>query len=399
MDSAMKSPSRLLPWTRRGRPDDLPGVIGPARLDRRTKNLTKRLGAGEIAIIDHRDLDRVSADALINCQVAAVVNVAPSITGRYPNMGPQLLIEAGIPLVDGVGPDVFTRVREGQTVWLDGNSLYLADEVVAMGTLQDKDSVSAAEAAAKVGLATQLEAFVANTMEYLKRERELLIEGVGVPELRTKLAGRHVLVVVRGYHYREDLAVLRGYIREYKPIMIGVDGGADALIEAGHHPDIIVGDMDSVSDDALGCGAELVVHAYRDGRAPGQARVQELGMSCSLFPAAGTSEDVALLLADEKGASLIVAVGTRFSLVEFLDKGRSGAASTFLTRLRVGGTLVEPKGVSQLYRSRISAWGLLLLVLAACVTIVVAIGFSPAGSILLGYFGSKWDAFYSWLTG
>ena len=395
----MKSPSRLLPWTRRGRPDDLPGVIGPARLDRRTKNLTRRLGPGDIAIIDHQDLDRVSADALVNCQVAAVVNVAPSITGRYPNMGPQQLIEAGIPLVDGVGPDVFTRVSEGQTVWLDGNSLYLADEVVAMGTLQDKDSVAAAEAAAKVGLATQLEAFVANTMEYLKRERELLIEGVGVPELRTKLAGRHVLVVVRGYHYREDLAVLRGYIREYKPVMIGVDGGADALIEAGHHPDIIVGDMDSVSDDALGCGAELVVHAYRDGRAPGQARVQSLGMSCSLFPAAGTSEDIALLLADEKGASLIVAVGTRFSLVEFLDKGRSGAASTFLTRLRVGGTLVEPKGVSQLYRSRISGWGLLLLVLAACVTIVVAIGFSPISSILLGYFGAKWDAFYSWLTG
>ena len=395
----MKSPSRLLPWTRRGRSDDLPGVIGAARLDRRTKNLTKRLSPGDIAVIDHRDLDRMSAEGLIDCQVAAVVNAAPSITGRYPNLGPQLLVEAGIPLVDNAGPDVFARVSEGQTVWLDGNTLYLADEVVATGTLQDKDSVAEAEAAAKVGLATQLEAFVANTMEYLRRERELLIEGVGVPELRTSLAGRHVLVVVRGYHHREDLNLLRGYIREYRPVMIGVDGGADALLEAGHHPHIIVGDMDSISDKALGCGAELVVHAYPDGRAPGLTRIQDLGMSCALFPAAGTSEDVALLLADEKGASLIVAVGTRFSLVEFLDKGRSGAASTFLTRLRVGGTLVEPKGVSQLYRSRISGRGLLLLVLAACVTIVVAIGFSPAGSILLGYFGSKWDAFYSWLTG
>ena len=270
----MKSPSRLLPWARRGRSDDLPGVIGAARLDRRTKNLTKRLCPGDIAIIDHGDLDRVSADALINCQVAAVVNVAPSITGRYPNLGPQLLIEAGIPLVNDVGPDVFARVSEGQTVWLDGDSLYLADEVVAKGTLQDKDSVAEAGAAAKVGLATQLEAFVANTMEYLKRERELLIEGVGVPDLRTKLTGRHVLVVVRGYHYREDLRVLRGYIREYKPIMIGVDGGADALLKAGHHPHIIVGDMDSISDKALGCGAELVVHAYPDGRAPGLTRIR-----------------------------------------------------------------------------------------------------------------------------
>ena len=395
----MKSPSRLLPWTRRGKSEDLPAVIGTARLDRRTKNLTKRLCPGDIAIIDHRDLDRVSADALIGCQVGAVINASPSISGRYPNMGPHMLVEAGIPLVDNVGPDVFARVSEGQTVWLDGDVLYLADEIIAKGVQQSPESVAEAETEAKAGLSTQLEAFVANTMEYLKRERELLIEGAGVPELRTKLQGRHVLVVVRGYHYREDLAVLRGYIREYKPIMIGVDGGADALLEAGHHPDIIVGDMDSISDKALGCGAELIVHAYPDGRAPGLARVQDLGIASTQFPAAGTSEDVALLLAYEKGASLIVAVGTRFSLVEFLDKGRSGAASTFLTRLRVGGTLVEPKGVSQLYRNRISGWSLVLLVLAALVTIAVAIVFSPAGPILLRYLASKWDGFVYWLTG
>jgi uncharacterized membrane-anchored protein len=395
----MKTPTRLHFWPRRGRSEDLPAVIGTARLDHMTKNLTKRLSAGDIAIIDHGDLDRVSADALIGCQVKAVVNVAPSITGRYPNMGPHLLVEAGIPLVDNVGPDVFARVTEGQTVWLDGDCLYLADEVVAQGTLQDKDSVAEAEAAAKAGLSTQLEAFVANTMEYLKREHEMLVESAGVPDLRTKLAGRHVLVVVRGYHYKEDLALLRGYIREYKPIMIGVDGGADALLEAGHKPHIIIGDMDSVSDKALGCGAELIVHAYPDGRAPGQARVQDLGFACTLFPAAGTSEDVALLLADDKGASLIVAVGTRFSLVEFLDKGRSGAASTFLTRLRVGGTLVEPKGVSQLYQSRISSWALLPLVLAALFTILVTLKFSPPGPVIFGYLGAKWDAFTYWLTG
>jgi uncharacterized membrane-anchored protein len=395
----MKSPSRLLPWARRGRSDDLPGVIGTARLDRRTKNLTKRLNPGDIAIIDHRDLDRVSADSLIECQVAAVVNASPSISGRYPNLGPRLLVEAGIPLVDDVGPDVFARVTEGQTVWLDRDTLYLADEVVGKGELASLEWVDKAETEAKAGLSAQLEAFVANTMEYLKRERELLIEGAGVPELRTKLHGRHVLVVVRGYHYKDDLAMLRGYIREYKPVMIGVDGAADALLEAGHQPDIIVGDMDSISDRALACGAEIVVHAYPDGRAPGLARVQELGMTCALFPAAATSEDVALLLADEKGASLIVAVGTRFSLVEFLDKGRSGAASTFLTRLRVGGTLVEPKGVSQLYRGGISARALIVLVLAACVTIAVAVRFSPAGPILLRYFAAKWDVFVIKVTG
>jgi len=395
----MKTPARLLPWTRRGRSDDLPGVIGTARLDRKTKDLTKRLNPGDVAIIDHQDLDRVSADALISCQVAAVINASPSISGRYPNMGPHLLVEAGIPLVDNVGPDVFARVSEGQTVWLDGDSLYLADEIIAKGAQQTPETVATAEAEAKVGLHTQLEAFVANTMEYLKREQEMLLEGSGVPDLRTRMQGRHVLVVVRGYHYKQDLAVLRGYIREYKPVMIGVDGGADALLEAGHSPHIIVGDMDSISDKALGCGAELIVHAYPDGRAPGLARVQDLGIESITFPTPGTSEDVALLLAYEKGASLIVAVGTRFSLVEFLDKGRSGAASTFLTRLRVGGTLVEPKGVSQLYRSQISAWALVVLVLAACVTVSVAIVFSPAGPILLNYLASKWDEFVYWLTG
>jgi uncharacterized membrane-anchored protein len=374
-------------------------IDGPVRPGRKTKLLVKHLVPGDIALVDHLDIDRVSAEELIAAGAAAVLNCSRSSSGSYPNLGPQLLVEAGIPLVDDAGSEMFARVSEGQTVWLDGNTLYLADEVVAVGTLQDKDSVAEAEAAAKVGLATQLEAFVANTMEYLKRERELLIEGVGVPELSTKLAGRHVLVVVRGYHHREDLNLLRGYIREYRPVMIGVDGGADALLEAKLKPDIIVGDMDSVSDEALGCGAELVVHAYPDGRAPGLARLQDLDMTCSLFPSAGTSEDVALLLADEKGASLIVAVGTRFSLVEFLDKGRSGAASTFLTRLRVGGTLVEPKGVSQLYRNGISNWALLLLVLAAIVTILVAVGFSPAGPILLHYLGAKWDQFVSWLTG
>ena len=268
-----------------------------------------------------------------------------------------------------------------------------------MGTLQDKDSVAAAEAAAKVGLATQLEAFVANTMEYLKRERELLIEGIGVPELRTKLAGRHVLVVVRGYHYREDLAVLRGYIREYRRCMIGVDGGADALIEAGHKPHIIVGDMDSVSDKALGCGAELVVHAYPDGRAPGQARVQDLGLTLVAASrrrdqrgrgaAAGRREG---RQPDRRGRHPVLAGGVpRQGPVGRGQHVPDPAAGRRHAGRAQGGQPALPQPHLGL--------GLLLLVLAACVTIVVAIGFSPAGSILLGYFGSKWDAFYSWLTG
>jgi uncharacterized membrane-anchored protein len=384
---------------RRGRgQEQVSGVPGTARLDRRTKNLTKRLRPGDIAVIDHVDIDRVSADSLVACKVAAVVNASPSISGRYPNLGPGIIAEAGIPLLDGVGKDVFTALKEGAEVRLDGDTLYRADGTpVATGTVQTPDTIADAMAEARAGLSTQLEAFAANTMEYMKRERALLLDGVGVPDVRTQIDGRHVLIVVRGYDYKEDLQALRSYIRDYRPVLIGVDGGADALIEAGHAPDMIIGDMDSVSDDVLRCGAEVVVHAYADGRAPGLARVQELGVDAITFPASATSEDIAMLLADEKGASLIVAVGTHATLVEFLDKGRGGMASTFLTRLRLGGKLVDAKGVSRLYRSRISTLTLVVLVLAALVSIGAALAASTAGQIYFDLLVDKWDGYMFWL--
>ncbi len=388
-----------LPHKHRTRPDDLPGVVGKARLDHRTKDITKRISPGDIAIIDHEDLDRVSVEALIDRQVAAVVNAANSISGRYPNLGPERLVEAGVPLVDGVGSEVFSRVTEGLTVRLDGDTLYLGEEVVAKGRLQTAESVGSAMIEAKAGLAEQLTVFAVNTLEYVQRDRDMLLDGVGVPDLLTRLEDKHVLVVVRGYHHREDLAALRSYIREFKPVKIGVDGGADALLEAGYQPDVIVGDMDSVSDAVLAGGAEIVVHAYPDGRAPGLARIQALGLRCVLCPAAGTSEDIALLIADAKGATLIVAVGTHFSLEEFLDKGRPGMGSTFLTRLRVGGKLVDAKGVSRLYRPRVSVWALMGLVLAASATMLIATAVSPAGHIFFLYLSTQWDAVKYWLTG
>jgi uncharacterized membrane-anchored protein len=387
------------PITPRPKTEDLPGVSGPARLDRRTKNLTKRLAPGDIAVIDHEDLDRVSAEALRHLQVAAVVNAAKSISGRYPNAGPQLLVEAGIPLLDQAGPEVFRLVSEGKTVRLHGETLYVGEEAVATGRLLTAESVRAAMAEAQAGVADQLQAFVANTLEYVAKEGGLLVDGIPAPDIRTRIEGRHVLVVVRGQHHREDLATLRSYIREFKPLMVAVDGGADALLEAGYRPHIIVGDMDSVSDRGLACGAELVVHAYPDGQAPGLARVQDLGLSAVVCPAQGTSEDVALLLADQKGASLIVAVGTHLSLDEFLDKGRAGSSSTFLTRLRVGGKLVDAKGVSRLYRPRVSGWALMSLVLAASATVLVVLAFSRSGQIFLRYLSTQWDVVRYWLSG
>jgi len=377
-----------------------PGTIGVARLDRRTKNLTKRIKPGEIAVIDHVDIDRVSADHLVTCRVAAVINAAPSTSGRYPNLGPEILLAAGIPLLDGVGDTVFGEVRDGDTVRLHADTLYDSkDRVLAVGAAQDAETIGAAMAEARAGLATQLEAFAANTMEYLLKERDLLLDGVGVPEIRTRLEGRHALIVVRGYDYREDLRALRNYVREYRPILIGVDGGADALVENGYTPDLIVGDMDSVSDEVLRCGAEVVVHAYADGHAPGLQRVQDLGVEAITFPAAGTSEDVAMLLADEAGATLIVAVGTHATLVEFLDKGRQGMASTFLTRLRVGGKLVDAKGVSRLYRQRISNWSLLLLVLATLIAMAAAVFVSSAGQAYGDLLADGWKDLVFWVEG
>jgi uncharacterized membrane-anchored protein len=381
-----------LPTLRRTRVVEPGTVTGTVRLDRRTKRMVGRLRPGDVAVIDHVDLDRVAADSLVAAGVGAVLNAKPSISGRYPNLGPEVLVRAGVPLVDDLGEGVFQLLREGDQVRVDGETVYLAGEPVLRGVRQEVQTVAAAMAEAREGLSVQLEAFAANTMEYLRQERDLLLDGVGVPEIETPIAGRHCLIVVRGYDYQADLDVLRPYIREFKPVLIGVDGGADALVEAGYPPDLIVGDMDSVTDEVLRCGAELVVHAYPDGRAPGLARVNRLGLAAHVFPAAATSEDIALLLADERGATLLVAVGTHVTLVEFLDKGRGGMASTFLTRLKIGGKLVDAKGVSRLYRQGIPGSSLLLLVLAALAAMTAAVAVSTAGRAFLGVLAEWWDS-------
>jgi uncharacterized membrane-anchored protein len=381
------------------RQSDLPGLVGACRVDKRTKDLTKRLKPGEIAVIDHVDLDRPAAEALLACKPAAVVNAAKSLSGRYPALGLEILVSAGVPVVDEVGVGALDRIIDGELLRIDGNVVLRGALPVAVGKVVVLAEVLAALAEARSTVSEQIEAFTRNTMEYLRAERDLLFDGVGVPDIRTSLEGRHVLMVVRGAHHKEDLAVLRPYIREYRPVRIGVDGGADALLETGYKPDLIVGDMDSVSDEALACGAELIVHAYPDGTAPGLDRITTLGLPCTVFPAAGTSEDVAMLLADDKGATLIVAVGGHSNLVEFLEKGRGGMASTFLTRLRVGGKLVDAKGVSRLYRSRISNTSLAALVLAALTTIFATLLVSPAGKGYLTVLGLVWDDFVFWLQG
>ncbi len=330
-----------------------PVVVGPARIGPRTKLMTPRLVPGEVAVINHEDLDRVAAEGLVEANPAAIVNAARSISGRYPNVGPLLIAAAGIPLIDGVGEDVMVRISDGAPIRIAAGEIFVNGDRVATGTRQTLQSLEAEYEAAKVTVGDELERFAENTLEFMRRERHLLFDAPALPDLAVGLADRHVIVVVRGADYRSDLATLGAYIREERPVVIAVDGGADALRNQGHRCDIIIGDFDSVSDDALRSGAQLIVHAYPDGRAPGAARLDALGLPYATIPFAGTSEDIALLLAYEKGADLIVAVGAHGSMVDFLDKGRPGMASTFLVRLKVGPILMDAKGVSRIYSSRV----------------------------------------------
>jgi uncharacterized membrane-anchored protein len=360
-------------------------LTGHAKLDRRTKNLVKRLSADDIAIIDHTDLDRVSAEGLLESGVRVVVNVAPSQSGRFPNPGPLQLVRGGVRLIDVKAEDLFDSVHEGELLTVRGAGLYRNGTCLASGRVLDERQLERTFAEQRGRVTEALEAFAENTMRYLREEGRLLAEGIAFPPLRTTFRDRHALVVARGPGYKRDLRMVKPYVRVFKPVLIGVDGGADALLEAGYKPDVIVGDMDSVSDTALSSGAELLVHGYRDGVAPGAERARALGLRYEIVAATGISEDLALLLAYEKGSELIVAVGTHFNLIEFLERNRAGMSSTFITRLKVGEILIDAKGVSRLATRKVGLWPLVLFTLAGLGAIAVAIAVSPALRHLIEY--------------
>ena len=362
---------------------------GRARIDRRTKNLTKRLTSDDVAIIDHRDLDRVSAEELVESGVRVVVNVAPSQSGRYPNPGPLLLVRGGVRLIDAPDAPLFDTVSEGELLSVRGGGVYRNGTCLASGRVLEAPELERALEQGKDRVTEALESFAENTMRYLRDEGRLLSEGIDFPTLKARFRDRHALVVARGPGYKRDLHMVRPYVRDYKPVLVAVDGGADALLEAGLTPDVIVGDMDSVSDRALKSGAELVVHAYRGGEAPGAGRLDRLGLPSQVVSAPGISEDVALLLAYEKGAALIVAVGTHFNLIEFLERERDGMSSTFVTRLKVGEILVDAKGVSRLASRQVGVWPLVAFVVAAVSAVVVAVAASPPLRHLIELFGLR----------
>jgi len=346
-------------------------ITGTVKIDHKTKRLVNRLEPGDIAIINHEDIDEVAALGLTSKKIKAVINAAKSITGRYPNPGPSIILDANIPIIDNVGQQIMSCLEGSKATIIDSGEIYIDGELVAKGEFLTTDKVIDQMEEAKSNIENALDKFIDNTLEYAKREKYLIMGGVEIPYTQTSIKGRHVLIVVRGNNYKEDLAAIKTYIDEVKPVLIGVDGGADALMEYGYKPDIVIGDMDSVSDEALKICRDIVVHAYPSGEAPGLSRIKQLGLDAKTFAAPGTSEDIAMLLAYEKGADLIAAVGTHSSMIDFLEKGRKGMGSTFLVRLKIGSSLVDAKGVSKLYNQKLRPSYMIGLFAAAMVPIII----------------------------
>lgn len=358
-------------------------INGLIKIDKKTKNLAKRIKPGEIAVINHKDLDEIAAGSLVDKKILAVINADKSISGKYPNIGPLILNDAGIPIIDNVGEDIFNLLSENDRVLIIDNEIYKDGELIKRGKLLTHDIINYKLEESKENLGIELDKFIENTLEYAKKEKYFILGNIEIPNVKTRFKNKHALVVVRGKDYKEDLFTIKQYINDVKPILIGVDGGADALMEFGLIPDIVIGDMDSVSDEALKRAGEIVVHAYPNGKSPGLERINSLGLDAFIFKAPGTSEDIAMLLAFEKGADLIVAVGTHSSMIDFLEKGRKGMSSTFLVRLKIGSRLIDAKGVNKLYRENFKFSYIFSIIFSALIPLGVIAYFSPPMQQLL----------------
>jgi uncharacterized membrane-anchored protein len=377
-----------------------PGVAGTARVDRDVDRLLRRIGPGDIVVIDALDLDRITADALVEADVVAVVNASPSISGRYPNLGPEVLVANGVTLIDDAGPEIFKKIKDGARIRLHNGGVYTGDRRLALGTERTAEAIHELMHEAKSGLVAHLEAFAGNTIEFIRSESPLLIDGMGIPDIDVDLHRRHVVIVAEEPNAADDLKALKPFIKEYQPVLIGVGTGADILRRGGYRPALIVGDPEAMSVEVLRSGAQVVLPADADGHAKGLERIQDLGVGAMTFPAAGSAADLALLLADHHGASLIVTAGHTASIEEFFDRTRQQSnPSTFLTRLKVGEKLVDAKAVATLYRSRVSGGAIALLVLAMLLAVIAALWVSRADATVLQWVSDYWDRFLLWVQG
>ena len=375
-----------------------PGVAGIARVDRDIDRLLRRVGPGDIVVLDALDLDRITADALVEAGVAAVVNASASISGRYPNLGPEVLVANGVMLIDETGPDIFKKIKDGAKVRLHNGGVYSGDRRLMLGTERSDQQIHEMMHDAKSGLVAHLEAFAGNTIEFIRSESPLLIDGMGIPDIDVDVNRRHVVVVTDDADAAEDLKAIKPFIKEYQPVLVGVGAGADVLRKAGYRPALLVGDPDDMSAEVLRSGAQVVLPADADGHAKGLERIQDLGVGAMTFPAAGSATDLALLLVDHHGAALIVTAGHRANIEEFFDRSRqTSAPSTFLTRLKVGEKLVDAKAVATLYRSRVSGGAIALLVLAVLIAVIVALWVSRADATVLQWVTDYWNRFLLWV--
>ena len=377
-----------------------PGVTGIARVDRDIDRLLRRVRPGDIVVLDALDLDRITADVLVEAGVAAVINASPSISGRYPNLGPEVLVGNGVTLIDETGPEVFKKVKDGSRVRLNNGGVYSGDRRIAVGKERTEEEIHELMVEAKTGLVAHLEAFAGNTIEFIRSDSPLLIDGMGIPDIDVDVHRRHVVIVAEEPDAIEDLKALKPFIKEYQPVLVGVGTGADTLRRAGYRPQLLVGDPDTMSVEVLRSGAQVVLPADADGHAKGLERIQDLGIGAMTFPAAGSAADLALLLCDHHGASLIVTAGHTASIEEFFDRTRQQSnPSTFLTRLRVGEKLVDAKAVATLYHSRVSGGAIALLVMAMLTAVIVALWVSRTDATVLQWIQDYWNQFMVWVQG
>jgi uncharacterized membrane-anchored protein len=375
-----------------------PGLSGTARVDRNIDRLLRRVCPGDIVVLDVLDLDRITADALVEANIAAVVNASPSVSGRYPNLGPEVLVTNGVTLIDETGPEVFKKVKDGAKIRLHEGGVYAGDRRLIRGTERTDHDIADLMREAKSGLAAHLEAFAGNTIEFIKSESPLLIDGIGIPDIDVDLRRRHVVIVADEPNAADDLKAIKPFIKEYQPVLIGVGAGADVLRKSGYRPQIIVGDPDQISTEALKCGAQVVLPADADGHAPGLERIQDLGVGAMTFPAAGSATDLALLLADHHGAALLVTTGTTANIETFFDRTRTQSnPSTFLTRLRVGEKVVDAKAVATLYRNHISGGAIALLAMTMLIAIIIALWVSRTDATVLHWIVDYWNRFCLWI--
>lgn len=359
-----------------------PGIKGAARVDRRTSHLITRLRPGDLAIIDHQDMDRATAQALVDAGVAGVLNAAPMISGRYPNLGPDVLIQAGIAVFDTFGGEIISRVKDGTRLRVHDGEVFDGTDSIAVGRFVDGDVVRGELESARAGLHSQLESFTHNSTEFLRREQDLLLHGKGVPRTATDLAGRPVVVVVRGHDWKAELTGIKAFIREQDPVLIGVDHGADALRAAGYRPHIVVAsaaDDDLPSVEVLKKAKDVIALVERGAPAAATERFQRIGVRPLRFETGATTEDAALILADAGPARLIVGVGMHATLDEFLDRQRTGLASTYLTRLKIGPRLVDAAAVPHLYDGQVRPRHLLAVTIAGLLALAAAVGVTPVG--------------------